>query len=84
MRELSGVRLPTRVKGRPALVRRLRGLLLAVHRYARHRATAPADRDWCIALLDSLTHAVQVADPGTLSDRRPYELARQLGSRPHL
>jgi hypothetical protein len=52
-----------RVKGRPALVRRLRGLLLAVHRYGRARATTADDHQWTARMLDALTVAVTVADP---------------------
>lgn len=63
MRELLGVHQPSRVRGRPALVRRLRGLLLAVHRYGRHRATTPAECLWAARLIDSLTAALDVADP---------------------
>lgn len=67
------VRPVHRVKGRPALTRRLRGLLLAVHRFARHRATAPADRAWAARLLDVLSHALDIADPGSRTDaRRPH------------
>ena len=52
--ELQGQPLPTRVKGRPALVRRLRGLLVAVHRYARHRAATHADQWWSARTIDAL------------------------------
>ena len=44
MRELDGRRLLSRVKGRPALERRLRGLLVAVHRFDRSRAVSRDDR----------------------------------------
>lgn len=53
----------TRVTGRPALLRRLRALLVAAHRFARHRATTAADRDWSIQVLDGLTSTLQAADP---------------------
>lgn len=55
-----------RIKGRPALVRRLRGLLVAAHRFGRHRATSPDERQWSAGLVDALTVAVNIADPGTL------------------
>ncbi|MGE4084606.1 MAG: hypothetical protein AB7H93_16510 [Vicinamibacterales bacterium] len=50
--------------GRPALTRRLRGLLLAAHRFGRHRATTDADRRWTARLLDALTVALETADRG--------------------
>ena len=61
MRDI-GARPIHRVKGRPALVRRLRGLLLAVHRYGRARALTADDRHWCACVLDALTAAVETAD----------------------
>ena len=62
MRDLMGVHQPSRVKGRPALVRRLRGLLVAVHRFAKHRATSRADLWWSARTVDALTAALDVAD----------------------
>ena len=61
MRDLVGRSMPTRVKGRPALVRRLRALLVAVHRFGRCRATTAADRQWTARALDALTVALTVA-----------------------
>jgi hypothetical protein len=55
MRELDGRRMVSRIKGRPSLERRLRGLLIAAHRFARARAVTAADRDFAIRLLDGLT-----------------------------
>lgn len=69
MRDL-GARPLHRVKGRPALVRRLRGLLLAVHRFGRARATTPDDRAWTAHVLDVLTAALDVADTRPSSDAR--------------
>jgi hypothetical protein len=57
-----GFRPQTRVKGRPALTRRLRGLILAVHRYGRHRARTPGERIWTARLLDRLQAALGDAD----------------------
>jgi hypothetical protein len=39
------------VKGRPVLLRRLRGLLLAAHRFGRARATSLDDRRWSARLV---------------------------------
>lgn len=66
MRELDA-RPVHRVKGRPALLRRLRGLLVAAHRFGRHRATSPGERLWAARLVDGLTATVGVCDPGGLS-----------------
>ncbi len=65
MRELDA-RPVHRVKGRPALLRRLRGLLVAAHRFGRHRATSPAERLWAARLVDGLTTTVGVCDPGSV------------------
>lgn len=54
-----------RVKGRAALTRRLRALLVAVHRFGRARATTPDDLQWTAHLLDTLTAALDAADPGS-------------------
>jgi hypothetical protein len=51
----------SRVKGRAALTRRLRGVLVAVHRYDRLRATDD-ERHWTARVIDALTVAVRVAD----------------------
>ena len=55
MRDLSGHALLTRVKGRPVLERRLRGLLLAVLRFSRTRATTREDQQWAARTADGLT-----------------------------
>lgn len=65
MRELDA-RPVHRVKGRPALLRRLRGLLVAAHRFGRHRATSPAERLWAAHLVDCLTVTVATSDPGSM------------------
>jgi hypothetical protein len=61
---MSGINatVQTRIKGRPAIVRRLRGLLIAVHRYGRHRARTPGERIWTARLLDRLQAALGDAD----------------------
>ena len=59
---LDGRRLASRVKGRAALTRRLRGLLIAVHRYARQRARTVEELRWTARLIDALTVALNVAD----------------------
>ena len=59
----------TRVKGRPALIRRLHGLRLAVSRYGRLRAETDADRRWAACLADALDAAAAVADPRSVSSR---------------
>jgi hypothetical protein len=63
MRELLGVHLPSRVRGRAALLRRLRALLVAVHRFGGHRASTHDDQRWAALVIDALTATVDVADP---------------------
>jgi hypothetical protein len=53
---------PSRVKGRPALVKRLRRLALAVERYGRHRATSRDDLLWAGTVLAGLLAALADAD----------------------
>src|SRR4029453_3074375 len=52
----------SRIKGRPALVKRLRGLLIAVHRFGRVRARTSDDIQWTAALLDALYGALSKAE----------------------
>lgn len=47
--------LPSRVKGRASLVRRLRDLLIAAHRFDRGRARTAEDRAFAARLIDGLT-----------------------------
>lgn len=48
-------KLPSRIKGRLSLTRRLRALILASHRYGRGRAVTPADVQFAARLIDGLT-----------------------------
>lgn len=50
-----------RVKGRPALVRRLMAVHLAVLRFGRHRARSHEDRVWAQRTSDALAAVVEVA-----------------------
>ena len=54
VRELDSRHLVSRVKGRPALERRMRSLLLAVGRFANYRAFTSRDRRWAAAVVDRL------------------------------
>ena len=58
-----GARPITRIKGRPALVRRLRALLVACHRFGRCRAVTADDQRWAALVLDGLTATLATADP---------------------
>lgn len=71
MKGLDGRTLPRTAKGRPALVRRLYGLLLAVHRYGRHRARTPDERRWTARLIDALEQARQMAVTSPTTDASP-------------
>lgn len=55
MRDVAGREMTTRVRGRAALERSLRLLLIRTHRYGRHRARTAADRQWCARAIDGLT-----------------------------
>lgn len=57
-----GRSIVTRVKGRPVLVRRVRGLLVAVRRFAEHRAATPAETRWAARTYDALAGALTVAE----------------------
>jgi hypothetical protein len=59
MREADGRRLVSRVKGRPALEKRIRRLLVAAHRYGRHRACSRADVLWYAKAIDGLQALLQ-------------------------
>jgi hypothetical protein len=59
MRELRTQDVRTRVKGRPALERRLYGLIRAVHRFGRFRAAGPSDVRWAGHMIDGLTATVE-------------------------
>jgi hypothetical protein len=62
MREPLSLRTPSRIKGRPALVRRLRGLVVAVNRFGRHRARSREDVWWSARTIDALSIALEVAN----------------------
>ena len=63
MRELDGPRLHTRIKGRAAIERSPRLLLIRVHRFGRGRARDRADVAWCARTIDALT-ALLTIPPG--------------------
>ncbi len=64
----------SRIKGRQALVRSLRGLLIRVHRFGRGRARSPEDVRWAARTIDALADCLRGAEgltapplyPGTL------------------
>jgi hypothetical protein len=59
--EEKGRPIASRVKGKAALVKRLRGLLLATHRYSKARARA-SDYRWTGCFLDALNVALQIGE----------------------
>jgi hypothetical protein len=61
MRELYGRRMPTRVKGREAFVRRIAALAIAVQRYGRHRASSRDDVVWAARTLDAVLATLTIA-----------------------
>jgi hypothetical protein len=62
MRELDSRRCPSRVKGKPALVKSMRALLIRTHRFANHRARSASDVLWAAAVIDALTATLQAAE----------------------
>lgn len=55
--------LPSRIRGRASLLRRLRALLLAAHKFGRGRACTPDDLAFAAQLIDGLTSTLAAADP---------------------
>lgn len=51
---LTRSRLPSRITGRGALLRSLRGLLRRIERYAEHRATTSQEQRWAARVADDL------------------------------
>jgi hypothetical protein len=52
------------VRGRAALVKRLRGLLLASHRFAAHRARGDEDQRVAAVLVDGLRETLTRVEAG--------------------
>ena len=63
MREVDGRRVVSRVKGRAALEKRLRALLVACHRFGRARANTAVDRQWAAIVIDRLTDVLTATPP---------------------
>ncbi len=61
MDELERPEVRSRVKGRGALIKRLGGLVIAVHRYGRRRAATADERAWTGRLIDRLQVALDEA-----------------------
>lgn len=53
--DLDRQHLHSRIKGKAALIRRIRGLLIAVARFAHGRATTREDCLWAARMIDGLT-----------------------------
>jgi hypothetical protein len=56
---------PSRIKGRASLVRRLRALLVASHRFGRHRAVTRDEVQFAAQLVDGLTATLATVAPLT-------------------
>jgi hypothetical protein len=63
--------LPSRIKGRYSLERRLYGLLRATWRFAQGRATSPEDRAWSARMIDGLTALLPAGKQPTGTGRKP-------------
>jgi hypothetical protein len=67
----------SRLRGRPAIVKSIRSLLIRVSRFGRGRAITPADVAWACRVADGLAGVLRAAgassdghpDPGTPVDR---------------
>jgi hypothetical protein len=57
-----GTPTASRIKGKASIVRRLRALLIAAHRYGRGRARTAEDIQWSAVMLDALTAALAAAE----------------------
>jgi hypothetical protein len=68
--EEKGRPVASRIKGKAALMKRARGLLLAVHRYGRGRARDVEDIRWAAVFLDGLTSTLSAAERDVSSDAR--------------
>lgn len=55
--------LPSRIKGRASLLRRLRALVIATDRFGRGRARSREDFDFAGRLRDGLTATLATVDP---------------------
>jgi hypothetical protein len=53
---------PSRVKGRQSLLRRLRALVVASHRFGTHRACTHEDRQFAALLFDGLKATLNSID----------------------
>lgn len=56
----------SRIKGRGALIRSLRGLVIRVGRYAQHRAQPGTEQQWAARLFDALRVTLHEADDPTV------------------
>ena len=57
--------MPSRIKGRASLLRRLRRLTVAAHRFGQHRAATADEVLFATRLLDGLTSTLQEVDPAS-------------------
>lgn len=55
--------LRSRLTGQAALIRRVRLLLIAVHRFGRGRVRTRAERQWAAKMIDGLTALLQEGAP---------------------
>jgi hypothetical protein len=58
---------PSRIKGRASLLRRLRSLLIAAHRFGQYRAVTPAEMMFAGRLVDGLRTTLATVESSTPS-----------------
>jgi hypothetical protein len=60
----------SRISGQAVLIRRLRALLIAVHRFGRGRARTRQELRWAAHTIDALTALLQEGGPDAPQDPR--------------
>jgi hypothetical protein len=82
MRELASRHVCHRVRGRQTVEKRLRAVLVAVHRFGHCRAAIDADRRWTAHTLDRLTAVLQDSAGHDQTRRRINDGPRPIGGMP--
>ena len=70
MLELDSRRLPSRVRGRQTLERRIRALIIAVGRFSRLRTLTAGDAHWAARAIDELRELLPGTETGDSAEKR--------------
>jgi hypothetical protein len=68
MLEVDGRSMSSRVKGRQAIERSMRALIIRVHRFGTRRTHSAADRLWSARAIDTLTDLLDTGRPTPSTD----------------